>query len=55
MLCLAAEDKTDPAIAEQLFVSKRTVESHMSNIIGKLGVYSRTGAVVRALIEKWCD
>ncbi len=55
VLCLVAEDKTDQEIADILFRSPRTVNDHMSNIIGKLGVYSRTGAVVRALIEHWCD
>ncbi len=55
VLCLVAEDKTDQAIAELLFISPRTVSDHISHIIRKLDVYSRTGAVVRALIEKWCD
>ena len=55
VLCLVAEDKTDQEIADILFRSPRTVNDHMTNIIGKLGVYSRTGAVVRALVEHWCD
>ena len=55
VLCLVAEDKTDRAIADILFISTRTVSDHMSRIIRKLGVYSRTGAVVRALIEQWCQ
>jgi DNA-binding CsgD family transcriptional regulator len=38
---LAAEGKTNPEIAAQLYVSPRTVEWHMSKIFTKLGVGSR--------------
>ena len=38
---LAAEGKTNPEIAAQLYVSPRTVEWHMSKILTKLGVGSR--------------
>jgi len=54
-LCLAAEDMTDLEIADALFISKRTASDHMRNVIGKLGVNSRTGAVARALREGWCS
>jgi len=36
-------------IAEQLFVSPSTIKSHVSNILSKLGVASRTEAVTLAL------
>ena len=36
-----------PAIAEQLVVSERTVESHVTNILGKLGF------TVRSQIAAW--
>jgi DNA-binding CsgD family transcriptional regulator len=55
VLCLAARDMTDLEIADALFISKRTSSDHMRNVIGKLGVNSRTGAVARALREGWCS
>jgi len=40
---------TNSQIAEELFISSRTVKRHVENIILKLGVSDRTQAVVRAL------
>jgi DNA-binding CsgD family transcriptional regulator len=39
---LAAEGSSNPEIADQLYVSRRTVESHLTKIYAKLGVNSRT-------------
>jgi len=39
---LIAQGKTNPEIAQQLVVGKRTVETYVSNILSKLGVTSRT-------------
>ena len=39
---LAAEGASNPDIADQLYVSRRTVESHLTKIYTKLGVSSRT-------------
>ena len=38
VLALMAEGRTNHAIAEHLFVSERTVESHVRRILLKLGV-----------------
>jgi two-component system response regulator DegU len=45
ILQLLAAGQTDPAIAETLFISVRTVENHVAHILTKLGVRTRTAAV----------
>lgn len=40
--------RTNKAIAEELFISERTVDRHVSNILTKLGVSSRTAATAYA-------
>jgi DNA-binding CsgD family transcriptional regulator len=39
---LVAQGLTDRQIAEQLVISPRTVQTHVTNILGKLGFRSRT-------------
>jgi len=41
VLRLLAKGKTDREIAEALFIGPRTVETHVSNLLGKLGVANR--------------
>jgi DNA-binding CsgD family transcriptional regulator len=48
VLRLVAAGKTNHAIAAELFLSDRTVERHVSNILTKLGVGSRTAAAAYA-------
>jgi NarL family two-component system response regulator LiaR len=53
VLRLAAGGLTNKAIAAKLVISTRTVQAHFHNILRKLGVTSRTEAVLRALREGW--
>lgn len=48
VLALLAQRYTAPEIADQLYLSVRTVERHVSNVYNKLGVNSRRGAVAAA-------
>jgi DNA-binding CsgD family transcriptional regulator len=48
VLRLLAAGKTNRAIAEDLFISEKTVARHVSNIFDKVGVSSRTGATAWA-------
>lgn len=52
-LRLAAKSMTNQEIALALTISVRTVQVHLSNIFGKLGVGSRTEAVLLALRNGW--
>ena len=45
---LASRGETAVAIADRLFLSKRTVESHLVNIYAKLGVDSKTELIRRS-------
>jgi len=45
VLRLLVAGASNREIAEQLFVSPRTVQTHLTNIFGKLGVGTRTAAI----------
>jgi predicted ATPase/DNA-binding CsgD family transcriptional regulator len=49
VLRLIAQDRSNQEIADALFVSRRTVTSHVSAILGKLGVDTRTAAATLAV------
>jgi len=53
VLKLAARWMTNQEIAAGLSISGRAVQVHLSNIFGKLGVGSRTEAVLYALQKGW--
>lgn len=50
---LAAKGLTNKDIAEKLHLSYRTVEGHMRDVFNKLGVGSRTEAVLFGLRKGW--
>ncbi len=52
VLQLMVEGLNNPDIAERLVVSRSTVKFHVSSILSKLGVSSRTEAVALALQQK---
>jgi DNA-binding CsgD family transcriptional regulator len=51
VLQLVAKGATDKEVARQLGISIFTVSKHVSNVLGKMGVSSRTEASVRAVQE----
>jgi DNA-binding NarL/FixJ family response regulator len=53
VLQLATQGSSNQEIADNLYLSLRTVQSHLNHIFNKLQVSSRTEAVVRALKEGW--
>ncbi len=55
VLRLAAAGATNKQIARSLFISSQTVKAHLATIFGKLGVSSRTEAVMSAVCRGWVD
>ncbi len=48
---LVAKGHSNPAIAERLYISRRTVETHVSHSLAKLGVSSRTALAAALAAE----
>jgi DNA-binding NarL/FixJ family response regulator len=53
VLKLVAGGASNKAIAQQLGISEATVKSHVSNLLSKLGLRSRTQAALHAIREGW--
>ena len=53
VLKLASTGMTNKDISDRLCLSIRTVQAHLSAVFGKMGVGSRTEAVVQALRNGW--
>jgi DNA-binding NarL/FixJ family response regulator len=51
VLVLVAQGLSNQQIADALVISERTARTHVSNILGKLGVASRTQAALLAIRE----
>jgi DNA-binding NarL/FixJ family response regulator len=51
VLVLVAQGLSNRQIADSLVISERTARTHVSNILGKLGVASRTQAALLAIGE----
>jgi DNA-binding NarL/FixJ family response regulator len=49
VLCLVAQGLTDAYIAQQLIISPRTVNTHLTAIYGKIQVSSRSSATRYAM------
>ena len=53
VLKLAARGMSNKDIAEELYLSARTIQAHLANIFDKLQVGSRTEAILHGLKEGW--
>ena len=52
---LIADQKTTVEIADQLFLSKHTIETHRRNILLKLGLKNSVGLIKHAMKMGWIE
>jgi DNA-binding NarL/FixJ family response regulator len=55
VIALLARGASNKEIASDLFITERTARTHVSNILGKLGLASRTQAALYAVEHKLAD
>ena len=53
VLKLATKGMNNKSIAQELFITVRTVKAHLSSIFSKMEVASRTEAIVKGMREGW--
>jgi len=53
VLQVAAKGKSNKDIGKELYISERTVQAHMRSIFNKLGVGSRSEAILYGLKKEW--
>ncbi|MGM7702694.1 response regulator [Pseudalkalibacillus sp. Hm43] len=47
--------RNNKEISSELFITEKTVKTHVSNILSKLGLHDRTQAAILAMKNKWYD
>jgi NarL family two-component system response regulator LiaR len=52
VICLVAVGRNNREIAQELFISEKTVKTHISNILGKLNLEHRTQLAIYAIKNK---
>ena len=55
VLSLVGQGVSNKEIAATLFITERTARTHVSNILGKLGLASRTQAALYAVEHKLAE
>jgi DNA-binding NarL/FixJ family response regulator len=55
VIALPARGASNKEIASTLFITERTARTHVSNILGKLGLASRTRAALYAVEHRLAD
>jgi predicted ATPase/DNA-binding CsgD family transcriptional regulator len=55
VLCLVRQGRSNREIGDELYVSERTAQTHVQNILVNMGVNSRTAAAARAVSEGMID